>query len=64
MTEDKTRFYLDLYGYVPWTVTIADALEKGIPWDTPDIVKHLRRAQDKIDELTLKLKEKNSNDRT
>ena len=58
MDEDKIGFYLELHGYVPWTVVIASALEKGIPWDTPDIIKQLRQAQDKIDALTLQLKEK------
>jgi hypothetical protein len=60
MTGEKIAFYLQTYGYVPWTVTIADALEAGVSWDTESIIKHLRAAQEKIDELTLQLKEKNT----
>ena len=57
MTEDKTKFYLETYGYIPWTVTIADALDSGHSWAEEEVSKHLRKAQEKIDELTLRLKE-------
>lgn len=59
MDEEKINFYLQTYGYVPWTVVIANALEMGTPWDTGSIVEQLRAAQERIDELTLALKEKN-----
>jgi hypothetical protein len=36
---------------VPWTTTIADALETGREWDTEHIVAVLRHAQAKIDAL-------------
>ena len=55
-----SSYYHSLYGYVPWTVTIADALEKGIDWDKNHIIMQLRLAQDKIDDLTMQLKEKNT----
>jgi hypothetical protein len=42
---------------VPWTLTIADAMEKGMDWERDDVIKTLRNAQKKIDELTIKLKE-------
>ncbi len=57
MTEDRTKFYLETYGYVPWTITIATALDNEFVWDQTDVSKHLRLAQDRIDELTLRLKE-------
>ena len=60
LTPEKIGFYLDLHGYVPWTVTIADALDMGVPWAEESIAKHLWLAQEKIDELTQKLKEKNT----
>ena len=59
LTPEKRAFYRKLHGYVPWTVTIADAIDMGIEWDYKDIAKHLWAAQDKIDELTQKLKEVN-----
>lgn len=57
LTPEKMAFYLKLHGYVPWTVTIADCLERGIQWDPASTAEHLWRAQDKIDELTQKLKD-------
>ena len=52
MTDEETKHYLDLYGYLPWTITIADALEVGREWDRKHIADVLRSAQEKIDFLT------------
>ena len=52
MTDEETKHYLDLYGYLPWTITIADALEVGREWDREHIADVLRSAQEKIDFLT------------
>lgn len=60
LTPEKISFYLQLHGYVPWTVTIADAIDMGVEWDYQSISKQLWQAQEKIDELTQKLKEKNA----
>jgi hypothetical protein len=54
------RRQLDLHGFVPWTLTIADAMELGLDWDKDSVIKTLRGAQKTIDELTIKLKEKNT----
>jgi hypothetical protein len=58
ITAEKMKEYLDLHGHIPWTVTIADALEAGMDWDKSEIVQVLLGAQDKIDALTKELKEK------
>ena len=60
MTQDEMRRQLDLHGFVPWTLTIADAMELGLDWDKDSVIKTLRGAQKTIDELTIKLKEKNT----
>jgi hypothetical protein len=60
MTHEEMKAQLELHGFVPWTLTIADAMEEGFDWDRDDVIKTLRNAQKKIDELTIKLKEKNS----
>jgi hypothetical protein len=39
MTEEEMRRQLDLHGFVPWTLTIADAMESGFNWDK-DTVNH------------------------
>lgn len=52
MTKEECEFYLKTYGHVPWTITIAEALENGMDWDKVHIAKTLRIAQKKIDELT------------
>jgi hypothetical protein len=57
MTHEDMKAQLDLHGFVPWTLTIADAMEKGMDWERDDVIKTLRSAQKKIDELTIKLKE-------
>jgi hypothetical protein len=57
MTQEDMKAQLDLHGFVPWTLTIADAMEEGMDWDRDDVIKTLRNAQKKIDELTIKLKE-------
>ena len=54
------RRQLDLHGFVPWTLTIADAMESGWNWDKDSVIKTLRSAQKTIDELTIKLKEKST----
>jgi hypothetical protein len=59
MTQEETQRQLELHGFVPWTLTIADAMEEGFDWDRDAVIKTLRGAQKKIDELTIKLKEKN-----
>jgi hypothetical protein len=60
VSEENIKYWLDLHGHVPWTVTIADFLSKDIPWDKEDIIKTLQRAQATIDGLTEQLKEKNT----
>jgi uncharacterized membrane protein len=50
----QTEFYVKRYGYMPWTITIADALEAGLTWDTTHIAKVLRDAQKQIDEAPIK----------
>jgi hypothetical protein len=52
MSEEEIQKCLDLHGYVPWTLVIADSIESGAGWDDASIVKHLRMAQEKIDQLT------------
>ena len=59
MTYEEMKAQLDLHGFVPWTLTIADAMEENMDWDRNDVIKALRGAQKRIDELTIKLKEKN-----
>ena len=59
-TEEETKYYIALYGYVPWTISIAFSLEDGMEWDSAEIAKQLRVAQAKIDELTLRINEKNT----
>jgi len=54
MTEEEMRGQLDLHGFVPWTLTIADAMESGFNWDKDSVIKTLRSAQKTIDELTTK----------
>lgn len=56
MSEENIRYWIELHGHVPWTVTIADALSKGISWDEANIIETLQRAQAKIDSLTEQLK--------
>ena len=58
LPPEKIRFYLQLYGHVPWTVTVAEVLLNGGNWDTKEIADHLIRAQEKIDVLTQELKER------
>ena len=58
MTHEEMKAQLNLHGFVPWTLTIADAMEENMDWDRNDVIKVLRGAQKKIDELTIKLKEK------
>jgi hypothetical protein len=59
-SAENIQYWLDLHGHVPWTVTIAESLSKGIPWEESHIIETLQRAQDTIDKLTEKLKEKNT----
>ena len=57
MTEAEEMFYyIDKYGYMPWTITIASMLEAGHGWDNTEIATHLRKAQSEIDRLTDELK--------
>ena len=49
--EDKTKYYLDLYGYIPWTITIANAFDAGLEWHRTDVAQALRNAQAEIDRL-------------
>jgi hypothetical protein len=60
MTKEEMKAQLELHGFVPWTLTIADAMEEGMDWERDGVIKTLRNAQKKIDELTIKLKEKNT----
>ena len=48
--------YINKYGYMPWTITIASMLEAGNGWDSKEIAFHLRKAQSEIDRLTDELK--------
>ena len=56
MTTENIDYWLKLHGHVPWTVTIADCLSKGIPWDQQSIIKTLFMAQARIDELAEEVK--------
>ena len=60
MTPEEIQRQLDLHGFVPWTLTIANAMEEGVDWARDSVIKTLRDAQKTIDELTIKLKEKNT----
>jgi len=60
VTQDEMQRQLDLHGFVPWTLTIADAMELGWNWDKDSVIKTLRNAQKTIDELTIKLKDKST----
>jgi len=53
MTPEEMRKQLDLHGCVPWTLTIADAIEAGHEWSSDDLVRVLRNAQKRIDDLTV-----------
>lgn len=53
MTEEDTRQQLKLHGCVPWTLTIADAIESGHEWEPADLIRVLRNAQKRIDDLTI-----------
>jgi hypothetical protein len=46
-------------GVMPWTLIIADFLEKGTEWDKLEVAQCLRQAQAKIDELTTQLEKQN-----
>jgi hypothetical protein len=52
--------YIKKYGYVPWTITIADTLDAGYEWDKEEISKALRKAQADIDKLTDELQNINN----
>jgi hypothetical protein len=58
LTPEKIGFYLEFHGHIPWTATIADCIDSGVEWDYKSISTHLWSAQEKIDELTQKLKAK------
>ncbi len=58
LPPEKIRFYLKLYGHVPWTVTVAEVLLNGGNWDSNEIANHLIQAQEKIDALTQEMKER------
>lgn len=61
LLEDRvkqTEFYVKRYGYMPWTITIADALEAGFTWHPADIARVLRAAQKQIDEAPIKEEKK------
>jgi hypothetical protein len=44
---------------MPWTLIIADFLEKGHEWDKLEVAQCLRQAQSKIDGLTKELEKQN-----
>jgi hypothetical protein len=44
---------------MPWTLIIADFLEKGKHWDLLEVAHCLREAQAEIDRLSKRLKELN-----
>ena len=52
----EMSYYIEKYGYMPWTITIASMLEAGHGWDNTEIATHLRKAQNEIDRLTDELK--------
>lgn len=53
---EEMSYYIDKYGYMPWTITIASMLEAGHGWDSAEIAIHLRKAQSEINRLTDELK--------
>jgi hypothetical protein len=56
---EEMSYYIDKYGYMPWTITIASMLEAGHGWDFTEVAYHLRKAQSEIDKLTDQLKKVN-----
>jgi hypothetical protein len=56
---EEMSYYIDKYGYMPWTITIASMLEAGHGWDPTEIAIHLRKAQSEIDKLTDQLMKAN-----
>ena len=62
MTEEDTRQQLKLHGCVPWTLTIADAIESGHEWEPTDLIRVLRNAQKRIDDLTIERNLRGSHD--
>ena len=56
-SEENIQYWLNLHGHVPWTVTIAESLSRGIPWEESHIIQTLFRAQARIDELAEKVKQ-------
>lgn len=55
--EEDIHYYIPLYGYVPWSVTIAAFLEAGKEWDSAHIAKVLRDMQNRLDAYKVKEKE-------
>lgn len=56
-------YYTERYGFMPWTITIAQVLEtEHLDWDRKEIAKHLRLAQDEIDRLNDELKKEKNNE--
>jgi hypothetical protein len=55
-SAEEMSYYIEKYGYMPWTITIASALEAKYGWDYAEIAIHLRKAQSEIDRLTDELK--------
>jgi len=55
-SAEEMSYYIEKYGYMPWTITIASMLEAGHGWDNTEIATHLRKAQNEIDRLTDELK--------
>jgi len=55
-SAEEMSYYIEKYGYMPWTITIASMLEAGHGWDNTEIATHLRKAQSEIDRLTDELK--------
>jgi hypothetical protein len=53
---EEMSYYIDKYGYMPWTITIDSMLEAGHGWDSAEIAIHLRKAQSEINRLTDELK--------
>jgi len=50
-SAENIQYWLNLHGHVPWTVTIAESLSKGVAWEESHIIETLLRAQDRIDAL-------------
>ena len=54
---EKGKKYLEIYGYMPWSISYAEALDAGQVLNKKDLANAFREAQEKIDQLTAMTKE-------